>query len=85
MGRMMPSTMSPEEELICKACLAKDEELIAAFHARRDERLRRYRAYTNDTFNPIYTKEVVASFYELEDYPTVSIYHPSHPLNYKPR
>ena len=81
----MPSKMSPEEELIRQACLANDEKLIDEYAAKQKARIEKYRAYTNNPFDPIYTKEVVASLYDKEEFPDVSIYHPAHPLNWKPR
>jgi hypothetical protein len=55
-------------------CLQEDKVKIDAYKAATAERIKQYRAYTNDPFNPIYTKEVVAAFYEKAEPPQVSLF-----------
>lgn len=63
---------TPEQQAYREKCLQEDKVILDAYNKETTERIKRYRAYTNDPFNPIYTKEVVAGFYETGDSPKVS-------------
>ena len=63
-----------EQQAYREKCLQEDKVNIDAYKMETDERIKRYRAYTNDPFNPIYTKEVIAGFYAEQDPPKVSLF-----------
>jgi len=63
-----------EEKEYREKCIQEDKIKIDAYIAAYHERIKQYRAYTNDPFNPIYTKEVVAGFYEKEEPPQLSLF-----------
>ena len=65
---------TPEQQAYREKCLQEDKVILDACKKETQERIKRYRAYTNDPFNPIYTKEVVAGFYETKEPPTVSLF-----------
>ena len=65
---------TPEEQAYREKCLQEDKVILDAYNKETDERLKRYRAYTNDPFNPIYTKEFVVGLYEKQPAPKVSLF-----------
>lgn len=65
---------TPEQQAYREKCLQEDKVILDAYNKETEERIKRYRAYTNDPFNPIYTKEVVAGFYENSTPPKVSVF-----------
>jgi hypothetical protein len=65
---------TPEQQAYREKCLQEDKVILDAYNKETEERRKRYRAYTNDPFNPIYTKEVVAGFYEKEEPPQLSLF-----------
>ena len=68
------SKETPEEQAYREKCLQEDKVILEAWKKETQERIKRYQAYTNDPFNPIYTKEVVAGFYETKEPPKVSLF-----------
>ena len=65
---------TPEQQAYREKCLQEDKVILDACKKETAERIKRYQAYTNDPFNPIYTKEVVAGFYETKEPPKVSLF-----------